>query len=106
MSITQSLLSQIEKADDGRVLRAIEALRSGAMAVKILYNGGVLTAEIVSTSVVGKKKPVEKVETYAVLLAPTHYECTCKDHMYRGAICKHLLVAVMAEQEAGQEQVV
>lgn len=100
MSIMQSLLSQISGADDERVLRAIEALRSGAMAVKIMYNGGVLTAEVQSTVIVGKKKPVEKVETYAVLLAPTHYECSCKDYQYRGTICKHILVSVMAEQEA------
>ena len=104
MSITVALLKQISGADDDRVIRALEALKTGAMRVNIRYNAGVLTAEVTSTVVLGKKKPVEKTETYVTLLTPTHYECSCKDWQYRSVICKHLLAAAFIAQEEHEEE--
>jgi len=110
MSITPSLLNQISNADDDRVIRALEALQAGKMAVTLLYNGGVLTAEVTSTVTLGKKNPVEKTETYTTILTPTRYECSCKDWQYRhesqpGFICKHGLAAIMyGQSEQADEQ--
>lgn len=99
MSITQALLNQISGADEDRALRAIEALSSGAMVVSILHNASVLTAEVISRVIVGKKKPVEKMAMYNVMIAPDHSECTCPDWQYRGTICKHIIGAGIVGQE-------
>lgn len=104
MSITQSLLNQVAQADDARVIRALEALESGAMRVNVLYNAGVLTAEVTSTVTIGKKKPVEKTEVYTTILTPTAYECSCKDFYYRGTLCKHLICAAMVGQSWSAEE--
>ena len=87
------------------ILRALEALESGAMQVNIMYNAGVLTAEVTSTVVQGKKHPVEKTETYTTILTPTRFECSCKDFYYRGALCKHVLsAAIVAQSWEAEEQ--
>ena len=109
MPITQSLLNQIATADDDRVIRALEALQSGAMTVEIRYNAGVLTAEVTSTVILGKRKPVEKTETYLVLITPGHSECTCKDWVYRhesqlGFACKHQVASCISAQEQREEE--
>lgn len=99
-----AILAQVSGADDDRVCRALEAINSGAMQVEVLHNAGVLTAEVTSTVILGKKKPVIKTTTYNVLVSGTHYECTCPDWQYRSTLCKHIICAVIFAQSVSQEQ--
>lgn len=104
MAIAQSLLNQISRADDERIIRAMDALRYGDMEVAILHNDGCLTAEVTSYTVTGKKNPVEKITTYRVLIAPTHSECSCKDWEFRHPIvCKHQIAACLFLEEQAEE---
>lgn len=105
MSIAQALVEQVSKAEEERVLRALDALHTGTMRLAVLATTGVITAEVTSTVTVGKRNPTQKTETYEVLITPTRSECTCPDWAYRhsssppGFVCKHLIFTCLFLQE-------
>src|SRR5262245_55231822 len=87
----QSILAQIATADTERVLRAMRMIEDGTLAVTVTT----LEADHVTAVVKSSGK------VYTVFLSPSHVECSCCDHHYRGVVCKHLIGTVLTiEREA------
>jgi hypothetical protein len=87
----QSLLDQVNRAEDDRIIRAMAALT------------GLMQIEILSQS----QTPTHKTTRYRTLVSPTHYECNCPDWQYRSlasTLCRHLVAAAMIIQTEHHER--
>src|SRR5215210_3105650 len=81
----QSLLHQVTRAKDDRIIRAMAAL-TGPMQIERLSQFQTSTPT---------------TTRYRVLVTPTHYGCNCPDWQYRahaGTLCRHLVAAALIIQ--------
>jgi hypothetical protein len=81
----QLLLSQVDRAEDDRIIRAMAALT------------GPVQIEICSQS----QTPKHKTTRYRALVTPTHYGCNCpdwQDRSHASWLCRHLVAATLIIQ--------
>ena len=83
MSVATAVLAKVEA---GRWQKAVEAWASGAYTISIT---GQSEQEVRGFVANGDGKE------YGVTLAEGRSFCGCRDHMFRGGICKHMLALAL-----------
>ena len=83
MLVATQLLAQ---AEQGRWQKAVEAWASGAYTITVTQQG---EREVRGFVANGDGKE------YGVTLAEGRSFCGCRDHMFRGGVCKHMLALAL-----------